>query len=82
MTDPLQYKPATKLVSMTVSGNLHDVARCINTFGWADFFVQAEYSGGYNSTVLLRLPVDWPTDEHGPLTVSQIKQRALEGKAP
>lgn len=60
------HTPKTKLVSMNMGGNLHDVARYVTKFGLSDFFVQAE-SSGYNSVVLLRLPIDWPTDSHGPL---------------
>lgn len=61
------YTPKTKLVSINVSGNLHDVARYVTKFGLSDFFVLAEGAGGHSSVVLLRLPADWPTDDYGPL---------------
>lgn len=60
-----QHVPTTKLVSMNMSGNLHDVARYVTKFGLSDFFMQAE-SSGYNSIVLFRLPIDWPVDSLGP----------------
>lgn len=63
------HTPTTKLVSMNMSGNLHDVARYVTKFGLSDFFVQAE-SSGYNSTVLFKLPIDWPVDNRGPLPVT------------
>jgi hypothetical protein len=61
-----QHTPKTELVSMTMSGNLHDVARYVSRFGLSDFFVQAESSGG-SCIVLLRLPVGWPVDHLGPV---------------
>lgn len=61
-----KHTSATKLVSMTMSGNLNDVARYVTEFGLSDFFVQAE-SSGYNSLMLLRMPIDWPVDRLGPL---------------
>ncbi|SEF28450.1 hypothetical protein ABL840_26900 [Variovorax sp. NFACC27] len=64
-----QHTPQTKLVSMNLGGNLHDVARYLTKFGLSDFFVQAETSG-FNATILLRLPIDWPLDGHGPLPAS------------
>jgi hypothetical protein len=69
------HVPATKLVSMNMSGNLHDVARYVTKFGLSDFFVQAE-SSGYNSLVLFKLPIDSPTDSRGPLPAGP-SQRAL-----
>lgn len=59
------YTPTTKLVSLNLSGNLHDVARYVTQFGLSDFFMQAECSG-YSSVVLFRLPIDWPVNEYGP----------------
>ena len=59
-----RHTPTTKLVSLTMSGNLHDVARYVTEFGLSDFFVQAECSG-YNSLMLLRMPIDWPADHLG-----------------
>lgn len=56
----------TKIVSTNVGGNLHDVARYVTKFGLSDFFVTAS-SCGSNSTVLFRLPIDWPVDQRGPL---------------
>ena len=61
-----KHTPATKLVSVTMSGNLNDVARYVTEFGLSDFFVQAECSGN-NSLMLLRMPIDWPVDRLGPL---------------
>ena len=61
-----QYTPKTKLASINLSGNLHDVARYVTKFGLSDFFVQADVSG-CNSVVLFRLPIDWPVDAHGPM---------------
>ena len=60
-----QHTPTTKLVSMNMNGNLHDVARYVTKFGLSDFFVQAEFSGG-GAVVLFRLPLDWPVDVLGP----------------
>jgi hypothetical protein len=76
-----QHTPKTRLHSMNFSGNLHDVARGINKLGWSDFFVQAE-STGNNSVVLLRLPIDWPFDDRGPLTTSQIAAATHPTKSP
>ena len=67
------HTPRTKLVSMNMSGNLHDVARYVNHFGLSDFFVQAESTGG-NSVVLFRLPIDWQTDSRGPLPAQAAHQ--------
>lgn len=64
-----QHTPSTKLVSLNMSGNLHNVAVYCRKFGLSDFFVQAE-SDGNNSVVLFRLPVDWPVDEFGPAKAS------------
>ncbi len=61
-----KHTPSTKLVSMNLNGNLHEVARYLNQFGLSEFLVLAD-SGGGTSTVLLRLPIDWPTDHRGPL---------------
>lgn len=61
-----KHTSATKLVPVTMSGNLNDVARYVTEFGLSDFFVQAE-SRGYNSLMLLRMPIDWPVDRLGPL---------------
>lgn len=62
-----QHTPATKLVSLNLGGNLHDVARYVTKFGLSDFFVQADCSG-YSSVALFRLPIDWPVDQHGPVS--------------
>lgn len=64
-----QHTPTTKLVSLHISGNLHDVARYVTKFGLSDFFVQAD-SSGFNSIALFRLPIDWPVDHHGPVAAS------------
>lgn len=60
------HKPATKLVSLNLNGNLHDVAHYVTKFGLSDFFVQAQSSGS-TSVVLFRLPIDWPVDNFGPV---------------
>lgn len=60
------HAPATKLVSMNMNGNLHQVANYVSKFGLSDFFVQAESSGG-TSIVMFKLPIDWPVDAHGPM---------------
>lgn len=60
------HTPSTKLVSMNISGNLHDVARYVTKFGLSDFFVQADISGG-STTVLFRLPINYPVDHLGPV---------------
>lgn len=70
-----QHTPTTKLVSMGISGNLHDVARYVTKFGLADFFVQAECSGG-GGVVLFRLPIDWPVDQHGPVPATGQEARS------
>ncbi len=57
--------PSTKLVSMNMNGNLHEVASYLNKFGLSEFLVLADSVGG-NSTVLLRMPIDWPCDGLGP----------------
>lgn len=59
------YAPTSKLSSVNC-GNAHDVVNYLNKFGLADFFVSYSGSGG-NGTVILRLPLDWPVDGHGPL---------------
>lgn len=69
-----RHTPATKLVSMNIGGNLHDVARYVTKFGLSDFFVQADTSG-YNSAVLFRLPIDWPVDERGPVPATGQEAR-------
>jgi len=71
------HTPATKLVSMNMSGNLHMVASYVTQFGLSDFFVQAE-SSGFNSTVLFKLPIDWPTDNHGPLAATPRNSMSLK----
>ena len=76
----MSYVPTTKLVSMNFGGNLHDVAGAVNKFGWADFFLHAQGSG-YNSVALFRFPLDWPCDDHGPLTISQIHAKESKEQA-
>ena len=67
------HTPVTKLVSLNIGGNLHDVAHYVTKFGLSDFFVQADTSG-HNSVALFRLPVDWPTDSRGPLPATAATQ--------
>lgn len=63
--------PTTKLVSLSMNGNLHQVAHYVTKFGLADFYVHADSSGS-TSTVLFRLPIDWPVDQHGPVGASGV----------
>lgn len=65
------HTPATKLVSLNISGNLHHVASYVTKFGLSDFFVQADTSG-FNSTVLFRLPIDYPVDHLGPVPAREV----------
>lgn len=65
----------TKLVTITLSGNLNDVARYVTKLGLADFYVQADCDGG-SSTVLFRLPADWPVDGRGPLSAEAAGRSA------
>jgi hypothetical protein len=70
-----RHTPKTKIVSMNMGGNLHDVARYCSQFGLSDFLLTAE-STGYNSIILFRLPIDWPTDKHGPLKAEPEESEA------
>jgi hypothetical protein len=66
-----QHTPTTKLVAISVSGNLYDVAKYATRFGLSDFFVQAQFLNGGGSVALFRLPIDWPCDQHGPLPAAK-----------
>lgn len=61
------HTPATKLVSINVGGNLHNVASYARKFGLSDFFIQADNYG----VALFRMPIDWPTDQYGPKPATQ-----------
>lgn len=67
---PTDFTPKTYLHTWLVSGNMHDAARAVGNVGWSDFLVQIE-SSGYSSIVVLRFPVGWPMDEHGPCSATQ-----------
>jgi hypothetical protein len=69
----MTYEPKTRLASMNIGGNLHDVRRYCNEIGLADFIVTAE-SSGYNSVVLFRLPLWWECDSRGPLPANAQKE--------
>lgn len=64
-----KHTTTTKLVSMNMNGNLHEVAGYLNQFGLSEFLVQADSRAG-TSTVLLRMPRDWPCDSVGPKPAS------------
>lgn len=61
------YVPKSKLISMSMNGNMHDVVQYCRMFGLSDFFVQAETQGS-TAVVVFRLPIDWPCDNRGPLS--------------
>jgi len=49
---------ANVLYTMNFGDNLHGCAKRINQLGWADYVVQIEYTGGFNSVIVFRLPAD------------------------
>lgn len=63
-----QHTPKTKLVSVNL-GNLHEIASYANKFGLSDFLLCAQSSGG-SGQAIFRLPIDWPTDNFGPLAAT------------
>lgn len=62
----MNHTPSTKIVSVNIGGNLHDVAKYCRMFGLSDFLLSASGVGGA-SVALFKFPIDWPCDQHGPL---------------
>lgn len=67
-------EPQAFMHSMNIGGNLHDVPRLLNKFGWAEFLVAADYTGGAGTILLLRFPIGWPCDDRGPLPAMEFKK--------
>lgn len=49
-----------KLITRNMNGNLHDIAKDISDFQWAEYFVQAYPVNPTIAIVIFRVPLDRP----------------------
>lgn len=45
-----------KLHTVNIAGNLHDAARAINRWGWAEYVLTLESTSGFNTVAVFRMP--------------------------